>query len=416
MAMIGMASAMFVWLPGCGVPLDPQDPATVEANQEAVTTATLSLSGTSSSLASSTTSVTATGSGFSASQSVTLTWYGSSTKTLATATTDATGAFSATFTVPSLQDAGTWKVTAADASGVSASVNYTLYNPTLSLSTSSGYAGESIKVYGTHFENAKSLTVMWNWTTTLGTVTSGPNGGFTTTVTIPSTATYGSYPISITDNSTIMSQMFTIPYQLTLSASSGTSSDTISFSGQGYTPGSTNSIVMCGSVSGTCYQEVASVTADGSGNISGSFLPGLEISGGEYNVQVWNASNIPLASTPFDLTASGNTSHSKDCGSTVWNTEDAYKIYLSYALPNTTVSLKLSFSSVYDPAPNNILYTGFSEGSGITYDVVDSSTDSNGYLKLTLKWSTHQMPSFCWTVTQTGTNGTSTWSACSSGC
>ncbi len=146
---------------------------------------------------------TVTGTGFAASSTITIKYNNVVVTTSpATVTTNTSGNFSATFTVPA-GDAGTYVVQASDASANSATANYEVTtSATISQTTSEtapGHVGMSLTITGVGFTPNHAVTVIYETTpVTLVTVNSDASGNFTATFTIPASEG-GEHTITVSD-------------------------------------------------------------------------------------------------------------------------------------------------------------------------------------------------------------------------
>src|SRR2546428_11940711 len=115
------------------------------------------------------TTVTVTGKNFAANSGITISYDGSAiTTTPTTITTDSTGSFTGSITIPSSSGAGTHTVKATDASNHPASAQFTVTTTpiaTISLNPSSGPAGTTVTVTGTNFSpNSAIIAVTYDGT------------------------------------------------------------------------------------------------------------------------------------------------------------------------------------------------------------------------------------------------------------
>src|SRR3989449_458431 len=161
------------------------------------------------------TTVTITGSLFLPGSVVTISYDGTAVATTpATITTDLSGGFSATFTVPA-STAGSHTVSAKDAASNSASAQFTVTTPSVSLNPTSGPTGTSVQVTGSNFVANSGIIVKLdgtNLSTTPATITTTSTGGFTASITILSTSAAGLNNVSATDASaTSASAQFNVP-------------------------------------------------------------------------------------------------------------------------------------------------------------------------------------------------------------
>ena len=148
------------------------------------------------------TTETVTGTGFAASSTVTITFGGvTQTTSPATITTDTTGSFSASFTVPP-STAGYHTITSKDASGNSDDKRFKV-TPSISLVPASGPAGTPVTVSGKGFAASSTVKITFDGitqTTLPGTITTNTAGSFTATFTAPPSTT-GSHTVKATDAS-----------------------------------------------------------------------------------------------------------------------------------------------------------------------------------------------------------------------
>src|SRR3989441_9618338 len=109
------------------------------------------------------TTVTVTGTNFSHNSAITAVTYDGTTviTTPAVITTNSTGGFSATFAVPS-SIAGPHTVKATDTSSNSASAQFTVTTPSISLSPSSGPTGTTINISGSNFVANSGITISYD--------------------------------------------------------------------------------------------------------------------------------------------------------------------------------------------------------------------------------------------------------------
>src|SRR2546422_489444 len=104
------------------------------------------------------TSVTVTGSNFVASSTVTIALDGTNLATTpATVTTTSTGSFSASVTIPS-STAAPHTISATDAASNSASAQFTVTTPAITLNPTSGPTGTSVTVTGSNFVASSTVT------------------------------------------------------------------------------------------------------------------------------------------------------------------------------------------------------------------------------------------------------------------
>src|SRR2546428_22535 len=193
------------------------------------------------------TKVTISGRNFAANSGITISYDNNAiTTTPATITTDSTGGFTGSITVPSSSAAGTHTVKATDASANSASASFTVTTPPpppvakISLNPSSGPAGTTVTVTGTNFSpNSAINTVTYDGTS----VTTNPpiiqtdsSGGFSATFAVPSASNPGSHTVNATDaSSNSASASFTVTTPaITLNPNSGPTGTIVNISGSNF--------------------------------------------------------------------------------------------------------------------------------------------------------------------------------------
>ncbi|MFN3975388.1 MAG: IPT/TIG domain-containing protein, partial [Dehalococcoidia bacterium] len=154
--------------------------------------------------------VTVTGTGFSANSTVTFTYAGTAIAGV-TATTDANGAFTASFAVP--ETAGipsSNAVTATDAAGLASTATHRVPSAAVTVSPASAPAGSSVTVRGTGFPGfaAVAITVGAIAVTPTPTPLTRADGSFEATITVPAQAT-GVYIVTATAGGVAASTQFT---------------------------------------------------------------------------------------------------------------------------------------------------------------------------------------------------------------
>jgi hypothetical protein len=155
--------------------------------------------------------VTVNGSGFGASKPITIKYNAAVvTTTPATTNTDATGSFTASFTVPT-SVAGTYAVEASDGT-YSASANFAItINITLSEITSEaspGHVGMEITISGTGFKPDSQIKITYTSTPIeVATTSSNNEGAFSATFKIPKSA-HGTHTIKASDGTNTLQATF----------------------------------------------------------------------------------------------------------------------------------------------------------------------------------------------------------------
>ena len=157
------------------------------------------------------TTVTVKGTGFSASQTITITYKDVAVSTTpASITTDANGSFTASFTVPAGL-AGTYPVEVSDGTYI-ASANFTAtINVTTSPVTteaSPGYVGEDMTISGTGFKPNSTITVTYTTEPiVVATTTSDAKGAFSATFKVPPSKA-GAHTITASDGTNSLKATF----------------------------------------------------------------------------------------------------------------------------------------------------------------------------------------------------------------
>jgi hypothetical protein len=142
------------------------------------------------------TKVTVSGIGFGAAKSVTITYNG---EAMATISTDASGSFSGTFSLPE-SPAGSYTVVASDGT-LSGSADFVAVHEA-AISATSGNVGDEILVSGTGFKANTTITVTYeSEPVELATATTASNGSFSVAIIIPPSAG-GAHTITATDGET----------------------------------------------------------------------------------------------------------------------------------------------------------------------------------------------------------------------
>jgi hypothetical protein len=151
--------------------------------------------------------VTVTGTGFADSEDITITFDG---EEVATDDSDSDGSFEIDFTVPEVGP-GTYDVEAEDESNNSVSADFTIstnvsISPTTSVN-SPGYVGMDLTISGTGFIANHEITITYTSEPVVFTTTSGADGSFSYTFTVPP-STGGEHTITATDGTSTMDVTF----------------------------------------------------------------------------------------------------------------------------------------------------------------------------------------------------------------
>jgi hypothetical protein len=203
-----------------------------------------------------------------------------------TATASNTGAFSKVVTVPTIPGR-TYDVRATDGVNTAAAVQFTI-TPAITLSPNTGPAGATITVTGAGFA-ANTPYDIWYDTdgtggqvdagdTKLADVTTGPDGTFTASVTIPIGATTDLVMV-IGDDQTgdpLASATFTvISPGITLTPNSGPPGTSVTIDGSGFTPGASG--VVWFDTDGDGVVDAGEPSASVTANAAGEFTANLNV-------------------------------------------------------------------------------------------------------------------------------------------
>src|SRR5437016_1442585 len=240
-----------------------------------------------------------------------------------TITTDSTGSFAGSITVPS-SSLGTHTVKATDASSNSASAQFTVttgtITPSISLNPTSGPTGTTVNISGTNFAPNSGITITYDnagIATTPTTITSSSTGSFTGSIVIPSSSSAGAHTVKATDASAgSASASFTVTTVATptisLNPSSGPTGTTVNISGSGFASNSKISITYGGT---TITTNPSTITTDSTGSFAGSItIPPSSL--GTHTVKATDAS-ANSASAQFTVTRAISLSPSSGLAGTV---------------------------------------------------------------------------------------------------
>ena len=147
--------------------------------------------------------ITVTGTGFRANYAITIKYNGATVVTTPpTVTTNPTGYFSATFTVPAAL-AGTYEVEATDGTNTATADFVSTTDATISpitTTTEPGYVGMTLTITGTGFTPNATITITYASDPVVFTTTSLADGSFSFTLTVPASEG-GAHTITVTDGS-----------------------------------------------------------------------------------------------------------------------------------------------------------------------------------------------------------------------
>ncbi len=182
---------------------------------------------------------------------------------VASTTTDASGHYSVTFTVPTGLT-GAQTVTAyGSTSGFTASATFTVGTTQLSLSSSSGVPGTVVTASGSGFLAGETVNLNWSNGASAPTVTADNSGGFSESITVPTGVSTSQATLTASGASSLRTATASLTViSAKLSASVVLpAGDKIALSGTGFAPG--EAITLTNTAGGTF-----SATADAQGNLS----------------------------------------------------------------------------------------------------------------------------------------------------
>src|SRR5256712_1053471 len=325
------------------------------------------------------TTVTVTGKNFAANSGIKISYDGSAIPTNPSViTTDSTGGFTGSITVPSSSAAGTHTVQATDASNQPASAQFTVTTspvPAITLNPTSGPAGTAVNISGSNFAANSGITISYDnnaITTTPATITTDSTGGFTGSITVPSSSAAGTHTVKATDasaNSASASFTVTTPppppvAKISLNPSSGPAGTTVTVTGTNFSPNSAITTVTYDGTSVTTNPPI--IQTDSSGGFSATFA-------------------APSPSNP---------------GSHTVNATDASSNSASALFTVTTPSISLSPSSGPTGTIVNISGNNFAANSGITI-----SYDNNAVTTNPATITTTSIGSFTASITEPSSSG-----------
>src|SRR5256712_200336 len=180
--------------------------------------------------------ITVTGKNFASNSAVTI-LYDNNTITTepATVTTDSTGSFTGSITVPSSSGAGPHTVKATDASNHPASAQFSVMTTpvaTISLNPTSGPTGTTVNISGSNFAANSGITISYD-NSTIATnpviITTDSTGSFAGSITVPTSSGAGTHTVKAADaSSNSASASFTVTTPaITLNPTSGPTGTTV---------------------------------------------------------------------------------------------------------------------------------------------------------------------------------------------
>lgn len=246
--------------------------------------------------------VTVTGNSFNPSSTVTIYF---DTIAVRTVTTNASGSFTnATFTVPESYK-GTHAIKGSDTSGDS-QVVYFATSQNITITSTSGFVGDSISINGTGFTSTSNISLYWNNTLLSASAITNANGSFTyNAFTIPSNP-WGNYTIKARDASgNYATTLFTIHHKTSIMTTSGIVGTEVTISGTGFTASHNMTITFAGITVST---NPASVTTNSEGIFSARFNVPPSASG-THEIKASDGTNE--STQTFTITATANISQTE---------------------------------------------------------------------------------------------------------
>jgi len=241
--------------------------------------------------------VNVTGAGFAANSAVAITYDGTAvTTTPASIVSTASGNVSGSFTVP-LSGPGVHTVVFSDSQGT-LSVSFTITS-SVSSTLLSGTVGAQTTLNGLGFPPNAAVAFAFDnaaVATTPASVTTGSNGAFSATLTIPDAAR-GAHTIKVSSGATVLTMTFVVSPSVSISPVSGYVGQAVSVNGAGFAANSVVSITYDGTAVTTV---PASMTSTASGKVSASFA--VPSSGPGIHTVVFNDGQGTLGAS-FTITA-----------------------------------------------------------------------------------------------------------------
>ncbi len=219
-------------------------------------------------------SVTVSGTGFSASTTLKSLVFDNvviSSCTSGSLTTNAAGAFSCTFAVPSGTSGTT--VTATDVGGQYATKSFTVTVPKITVSPTRGPVGATVTVSGTGFSVSSSVGLLFDGVTisscTSGSLTTSATGTFSCTFAVPSGTSGTTVTATDVGGQTATKAFSVTTPKITVTPSRGPVGATVTVSGTGFSVSSTVGLLFDGVTISSCTS--GSLTTSGTGAFSCTF-------------------------------------------------------------------------------------------------------------------------------------------------
>jgi outer membrane protein assembly factor BamB len=345
---------------------------------------------------------TAYGNAFAAGETIDIYWNykNGQGKLLGTAVGDSNGSFSVNVTIPPRTTPGLHEMAGVGQTSHEVSTYfYTVYQPTLALAPISGSSGTTLTVSAYGFTGLEIVDIYWNNSPTP--ITSLATSGYgylpPTAIDVPAGQIAGSYPVTITGESSHISvtNSFTVVApSFTLSPANGPGGVPVLLQGQGYTPGETVDISWQPSPRTV---DIATAVAGPSGIIQSQFLA-PPVPAGTYTVsavgrishavikQTFTVAN-GLAASPSSgapgstITANGMGYQANEQVQLYWDTTANQPF--ATVLANQTGNIQKSFALPANITPGNHTLIGVGATSGISFsapETVNTNWGDFGYL------------------------------------
>ena len=240
-----------------------------------------------------------TGTNFTPSTPVTITLDGGFNRTL---TSDGSGGFSFNLTPAGTIAKGTHTVAASGAGGQTASATFQIVpQVSVSVSPSSGQAGDTFTVTGNGFHGASVISVTLDGSLH-GTTTAAANGAFTYTLNTSIGITAGSHAVAASDDETSNAgNTFTISStptrQVSISPTEGPTGTTFTITGANFAASANVTLAVDGSM-------IKTVTANGVGSFTTTYTPS-SLSTGQHTLVASDGAG--QAQTTFNITPPAQT-------------------------------------------------------------------------------------------------------------
>ena len=222
------------------------------------------------------TSVTVSGTGFASSETVDVYW-DSLADQVTTATSNASGSFTATFDVPTPTNNGSHTVIAAGTTLDQATAAFTV-GPQITLAPTNGGVGSTVTVTGSGFSAGEDVGLAFD-TTAVGTTVAGTSGDISTTFTVPQGVLNGPHTVTATGLSSKLTgkATFTVGAVIKLKPASAAPGASVTVTGSGFHPTEAVSL----SFNGTALTPAAPITTDNQGGFTASFTVPATIAGSD---------------------------------------------------------------------------------------------------------------------------------------